>query len=243
MFPIGKSKLALGEIANYWAREIQPPASRDELLKVLEGAWWLGEFCGDSAISRLELLKGMFKSMRHRDDLGIVFVEGERVGEPPPKKLPDGSLLVDVRHRICLPSSDVNAWDEGTCDEAFRALAQTSSYESYPEFAPVLTLIELTHGDFISWLEGRGYDKPIFWRPASAPPQHARPSSNDGGGAKSLAIKKAIDELWSNGIPPNELSAKDRNNRIVSRIKENGDSLPTNPARAIQRILAKRRRR
>jgi hypothetical protein len=194
MFPIAEPRLSLSKISNYWSRAIEPPASQNELLKVLESAWWLGEFCGDSAISRLELLKGMFKSMRHRDDLGIVFVEGKGVDEPPPKKLPDGRLLVDVPHRIYLPSADPDAWTEDSCNEAFRALARTSSMESYPDITPGLAFIELTYDEFTSWLEGRGYDKPKFWRPPSATSQHARPSSK--GGAKSHAIEEAIDQLW-----------------------------------------------
>jgi hypothetical protein len=73
MFPIGKSKLSLREIANYWAREIQPPASWSELLELLDAAWWLGEIRGDSVKSCLDLLKHMFKAMHDRDDAGVVF--------------------------------------------------------------------------------------------------------------------------------------------------------------------------
>src|SRR5262249_60235207 len=72
MFPIRKNTLSFGEISDHWSREI--PLSQNELLKGLEGAWWLGEICGGSGMSRLEYLKHIFKSMGHRDDLGIVFV-------------------------------------------------------------------------------------------------------------------------------------------------------------------------
>jgi hypothetical protein len=70
--------------------------------------------------------------------------------------------------------------------------------------------------------------------------QHARPNSNFGGGAKSIAIEQAIDQLWSNGIPKG-LTAKGRNKAIISKMQENQSSLPTSPARAIQRVLAKRK--
>jgi len=60
MFPIAKRKLTLSDISNYWSREISPPASRNELYGLLEGAWWIGEIHGDSAISRLELLKRFY---------------------------------------------------------------------------------------------------------------------------------------------------------------------------------------
>jgi len=168
MFPISKETLSFLAISEYWSREIQPPASPNELLALLEGAWWLGEMHGDSAISRLELLKRMFKSMHDRDDLGIVFIVGNDAVRPLVKELLDGSLMVNVRHEIRLPSSDTNAWDEAACKDAFYSLAQTSSLESYPEIAPGLAYIELSHDEFVGWLKRNGYRVPKFWRAASA---------------------------------------------------------------------------
>ena len=163
MFPIGKSKLSLREIANYWAREIQPPASRNELLQKLEAAWWLGQIRGDSVKSRLDLLKHML-AMYDGDDARIVFLV-ENFDEPQPKQLPDGSVRVDVRHRIYLPSRDKNTWDESNCEDTFQSLAQTSSTESYPEMTPGLAWIELTFEEFTDWLASQGYAKPKFWKP------------------------------------------------------------------------------
>jgi hypothetical protein len=74
MFPIAESTLSFGEIADYWSREIHPPASWDEILRTLESAWWLGELRGNSGPTRLQRLKNMFTSMRHRDDLEIGFI-------------------------------------------------------------------------------------------------------------------------------------------------------------------------
>jgi hypothetical protein len=68
--------------------------------------------------------------------------------------------------------------------------------------------------------------------------QHAGPNSNSGGGAKSTAIGEALDQLFPDGIPPKGLSAKARNNKIISKVKENGGSEPS--ARAIQRVLKSR---
>jgi hypothetical protein len=80
MFPIPKGKLSFREIADFWSREIQPPASRKELLALLEEAWWLGEIVGDAGFSRPELLKNMFKSKRLFPD--IVFVTKDDAGPP-----------------------------------------------------------------------------------------------------------------------------------------------------------------
>jgi len=76
MFPIAEATLSLHDIAEYWSREIHPPASWQEVFQTLESAWWLGELLGNSGRTRLQLLKNMFTSMRHRDDLGIVFIAG-----------------------------------------------------------------------------------------------------------------------------------------------------------------------
>jgi len=107
----------------------------------------------------------MFTSMRDRDDLGIVFTDGESACGTPPRELSDGGFIVHVRHLIRLPSVDLDSWTEASCMEAFHALAQTSSSESYPELVPGLAFIELTHDEFDRWLEKRRYSKPDFWKP------------------------------------------------------------------------------
>jgi hypothetical protein len=61
-------------------------------------------------------------------------------------------------------------------------------------------------------------------------------------GAKTRGIAGAIDELWPNEIPKG-LTAKDRNKAIIEWLAENGCSVPTNPERAIQRVLKPRRSR
>ncbi|HZC56145.1 MAG TPA: hypothetical protein VE396_08880 [Xanthobacteraceae bacterium] len=179
MFPIGKDKLSFREISDYWSREIQPPATRLELLGLLESAWWLGEIRADSAMSRLQLLQDMFKSMHDRDDLGIVFVQGEDGGSPAITDLPDGCVVVDVRRRVNVPSGDATSWDEGACEIAFRTLAETSSIERYPEITPGLAFIELTHDEFDDWRRKRGYPKPSFLE-ASCRIRRARQTESTG---------------------------------------------------------------
>jgi hypothetical protein len=126
MFPIAKAALSIENIANYWSREIDPPASKNELLDNLVSAWWLGELRGDSVHSRLQLLKIMFNSM-YRDHLGIIFIVGDDAG-PLPVELPDGS--VDLRHQIRVPSDNTENWDEASCRNAFHALAEITERSS-----------------------------------------------------------------------------------------------------------------
>jgi hypothetical protein len=129
----------------------------------------------------------MFQAMHDRDDLGIIFV-AEGVGELRTEQLSDGSVVVDARHRICLPSGDISTWDESNCKDAFDVLAQTSSTESYPEMTPGLAFIELTFDEFSDWRVRRGYDKPNFWRPFTAvvleKPKRGRPAEYNWPGVK-----------------------------------------------------------
>src|SRR5262249_28942467 len=70
-------------------------------------------------------------------------------------------------------------------------------------------------------------------------PARAAPQAKSGPGAKMRGIGEAIDQLWPSGIPKG-LSAKDRNRAIIEWLSSNGCSLPTNPERAIQRVLKTR---
>jgi hypothetical protein len=65
------------------------------------------------------------------------------------------------------------------------------------------------------------------------------PKSKSGPGAKAQGISEAISQLWPNEIPQG-LSAKDRNNAIIDRMRQNGSSVPNSPERAIQRVLRTR---
>jgi len=182
MLPITKAALSIGEIADHWSGELPPPWSWEKVLSALESAWWLGELGGNSGPTRLQRLKNMFSSMRQRDDLGIVFIVGDCIG-PLPVELPDGSLQLDLRHKICVPSNDTENWDEAACGDAFHALAKTSSKESYPELTVGFTLIQLSYEEFNTWRTNRGYFEPKFWRP----------------GEVSETVVKAMNELWPEG--------------------------------------------
>jgi hypothetical protein len=67
-------------------------------------------------------------------------------------------------------------------------------------------------------------------------PARAAAEAESRPGAKSRGIAEAIENLWPNGLP-NGLSAKDRNNAIIKWLRDAGYSVPTNPERAIQRVL------
>ncbi len=187
MYPIARAALSFLDISEYWSREIYPPASSHELLNTLVSAWWLGELRGDSKHSPLQLLKIMYTSM-FRDDLGIVFIVGDGAG-PLPVELPDGSLKLNLRPQIHVPSSDTESWDEAACRDAFHALAEVTerqSIESYREFAVMLPSIRLTCEEFNTWCRERGYPKPKFWRPPLKKSKRGRPPEYNWNGVKAL---------------------------------------------------------
>jgi hypothetical protein len=167
MFPISEDKLSIREITDYWSREIQPPASPNELLACFERAWWLGEIKVEikaSQITRLELLKRLFKSMRSCETPCIVFITAE---DTPPAKiyeLGDGYLHFDGRPRVPVPSGNADSWSEGSCADAFEVLAQKPSSEHYKEWTFVFLMMEITRDEFIRFLAVHGYDFPNFWR-------------------------------------------------------------------------------
>jgi hypothetical protein len=253
MFPITKAALSFGEVADYWTREIHPPASWGEILRTLESAWWLGELHGHSGPTRLQRLKNMFTSMSHRDDLRIVFVVGDCAG-PGAVELPDGSLQVDLRHQIRVPSNDTESWDEAACTDAFKALAKTSSKESYPDLTVGFTLTELSYQEFNAWRAKRGFSIPTFWLPEGQARRHHTSAASSAGSnddavaprekrktwqakpgehltASETAVVAAMNELWPDGRL--DLRAKARNNQI-------GNRLGSHPSpRAIQRALKK----
>jgi hypothetical protein len=185
MFPITKASLSFGEISDYWSRKIEPTAS--SLLSILVSAWWLGELRGNSRHPRLQLLKTMFTS-QYKDDLGIVFIVSDGGGSSVPKlPLPDGSLEVDLRYEIPLPSSNTDNWDEAACKEAFQRLAQIterSLFDTYREFAVFLPSTELTYEEFNTWSRKRGYPEREFWRLPLKKSKRGRPAQYNWVGVK-----------------------------------------------------------
>ena len=235
MFPIAKSTPSFREIADYWSREIHPPASSNELLSILVSAWWLGEFRGDSIHSRLQLLKIMFSS-KYRDDLGIAFIVGDDPGSPR-VELPDE---IDLRPQIRVPSSNVESWDEAACKDAFHALAEKteqSLIKSYREFAVILPSIKLTYEEFNTWRAKRGYDEPKFWKPRDqlVTPQERKTWQAKPGKRLTVteaAVVRAMNELFPDG--ETVLIAEARNERIQDRVTHRAVS-----SRTIQRTLKK----
>jgi hypothetical protein len=170
MFPISKEKLILRDIANYWSREIRPPATADELLNLMVRAWWLGELVGDTS-PRVELLKKMAAKRNKEDELtNLVFVTPDEVELPTTKELPGGITEVDFRPRVPVPSTAMEAWDDALCEDAFSVLAsdEVSHTDHYLEWGVLIQWIALSRTEFMNWLALRSYPLPTFWGTAGS---------------------------------------------------------------------------
>jgi hypothetical protein len=190
MFPIFEDKLSAREITDYWSREIQPRASPNELLASLERAFWLGKIKAETPITRLELLKRIFKWMRRGGSSPLVFVTREDGGPPRSIELADGSLKLDPRPRILVPSNDTDTWSEASCTSAFEVLAQSPSSEYYPEWTLVFLMMKITRDEFMRFLDVHGFDFVGFWRrPTDSSQQPLTP-------APPAMIRKAIRDVY-----------------------------------------------
>ena len=81
----------------------------------------------------------------------------------------------------------------------------------------------------------------VLWTRDKVPDEQSgevgRPQS---GGALSLGIELAVEQLWPDRIIPTGLTAKDRDSAIIEQLRRNGGSVPKNSiARTIQRVFKK----
>jgi hypothetical protein len=160
MFPLSDNTLSLSQIADYWSREIRPPASALELLQVLEAAWWRAQIVGVTRLSRLELIRYLW---RHSPSLDLVFVVDDEAGPPEIEQMTDGSVGVDLRPRLTVPSADPGTWDDTRCATAYEDLAQAQCLITDPTVGPALGGITLDRQEFMNWIEASGYPRPVFW--------------------------------------------------------------------------------
>jgi hypothetical protein len=204
MLPLRAEKLSFREIADHWSRESR--YSKDELLALLESAWWRGELKGNSALNRLQFLKKMFGS-RHEPHLqSVVFVTPNDAGLPAQTPLPGGGVLVDVTPRITV-SAETDDWTEDSCNDAFEELAGLPSQQFFPQLNYAsFCYIELTSEEFFAWIRIRGFDVPTFWKMTELPSgREAAPNREVGGKEerKSTArppLKRGIEAAYKQRI-------------------------------------------
>ena len=154
-----------------------------------------------------------------------------------------GRQIFDLHQRHAQAIGDVlQAAVEGHSAELVKGSLPPSSVlmmTVVPGGAPVLASVGKRPDSLRTWIKEE--EEEIDNSPGNQHDQSARAASKSqlGAGAKTRGIAEAINHLWPNGIPTG-LSAKDRNKAVIDWLGENGCSLPTNPERAIQRVLKQR---
>ena len=161
MFPIpSERKLSVGEIARYWSRQIEPPASPQELRDTISKAWWRGELIATNAPSRLTVLRHYYlKSAKF-----IAFAIPNT--EEPPQLVPDDDSTIEFTIRVPLPNANPETWTEANCASAFDAIADQWNEAIISESAPIFLDLVSTSSEFFRWIDEMGYSRPTFWSDA-----------------------------------------------------------------------------
>jgi hypothetical protein len=247
MFPLSAEQLPFLEIAKFWSRDIKPHASYEELLALLESAWWKGELKGNSALNRLQYLRKMFETRREPHLQSVVFVTPNDVGAPTEIPLPDGGMV--VRPKILVPG-ETDDWTEDSCSDAFEALAQLPSQEYFPQLSYGICFIDLTYDEFFGWVQTRNFEIPKFWKKQEKETQPILEKTVDaksigpqrgkqrltGAGKVGNVITKIFLERFANGLPMG-MSSSTRDEIVQDEAFTILGSKPH--IRTIQRTIAK----
>lgn len=192
MYPIDKrTDLTIAEISRHWSRD---SARAGDLSGLMISDWWRGRLYGPLMPDRFDVLKRLFK--KGTDSRCLFLVEGEAV-PPIEVEQDDGSVLIDLRHRIIVPNGDPETWTEHGCEPAFEALADRwSTIDPFDLLAPGFLGMKVRREDFGYWTLDRGYPWPKFW--AGPAPRRKNPGK--------LSIRKLRDEYVAAGANPEPLS-------------------------------------
>jgi hypothetical protein len=155
--------LSLWEVARHWSRELLAAQQPHELFNRLSAAMWRSDLCtgSDTAQSivglnrRLILLRVVASASDHP---GLYFISGGGGVTPATLNLPDGSALVDIRHRIMWPSADT-----GAVELAYQILAEATLADYSADVAPILMEEVVTREEVGRYCDGMGYPRPRFW--------------------------------------------------------------------------------
>jgi hypothetical protein len=150
--PVPSSQLlTFSKVADYWSRDMKPPARRDELFDFLVKAWCRGDLAASGA-RRVDVLKAIHK----HPSSWITFEDDQQI-----KELPDGS--VGVRRLVPLPKSNPDSWTDDDCTEAFHVIAEIWDSSNFEHVVPVVRGLELTEAEFTRLVGSSIYNRGTFW--------------------------------------------------------------------------------
>ena len=187
MFPIPHDQhLSLNLIADYWAREAEPPATFRESLTVLIQAWWRFEFFGRDSLRQADVLRYLFK---HRQDC-IAFVAPGEAALTQCEPTDDGGVAVIRAITVPVPNYDPETWVDGNCADAYEALAERWNWFADDTIDPLICGAELSRDRFFEWLSKRGSWVPKFWGDPAATLRAATPTQ------KQLESQRLFEERY-----------------------------------------------
>jgi hypothetical protein len=219
MFPISDATLSLSKIADYWSREIKPGASRLELLKLLESAWWREEFVPQVGASRLTLIRHLYRAS---NDFVFILPDAPDV---PEMELEDGAVEVDLRPTIMVPSPESEAWNDADCALAYEDMAARPLLADLPAYATIFDGIHLSHQEFVRWLQRRPhpYRRPTFWAPVESE-NDASPRSTTAAATrrrgKRPSKRDRVIHVMRNEIAEGRLTTDELNNMLEKKLEE-----------------------
>lgn len=227
MYPIPSERtLSVVEIAKHWSRQIEPPASAQELRDVISKAWWRGELIAAKGASRLSVLHGYFL----RSAKFIAFVVPNM--EESPQWMPvDEEVIEFVRPlRVPLPNANPETWTDADCAPAFDAIAEQWKEAVISPSAPLFLDIVLTSSEFFQWVDAIGYSRPSFW--ANALERSDQPTDNIAPIADAL---KKSDEPTDNVVPKIVISKEEPKSKKSSAAWHAINNLwPDGPSETLQ---------
>jgi hypothetical protein len=240
MFPIPSGrKLSFVEIANYWSREISPPASPQELRDIIGKAWWRGELIAANGSNRLSVLRGYYLR-----SAGFVAFVVPGVEEPPQWQSVDDGVVEFVRPlRVPLPNADSATWTDANCAEAFEAIAEQWKEAIISPSAPQFLDVVLTQSEFLRWIDTYRYTRPTFWGKAIPQPTDKTVRRERSKPVK-FQIQRAVEALAKERrgkFPSEDMPVFERDRLIMEWIAGDDDPVKKPSKRTLREYFNKQR--
>ena len=231
MYPLRDDHIRLGELANYWCRDMPQRQVEEEVLSLLVKAYWRGELQIRGAndlkpFKRTELIKIIEDHERPKGDEAKILI-GASEDELPPKQIDntDGSFSIDLRPRLILPKK--HPWPASVVAGAFETMSNVNWEDYASSMRAGLVCCMVGKDDFAEFCDAQGYDRPKFWFKRTANPSQissagARAKARKWLGEQSRHPKKgkkddyfndaiaryptlsrrSFDDLWTHIVPP-----------------------------------------
>ena len=218
-----------------------PWASPRELLNELTTGWWRGELVATGA-HRADVLRALY----HVPPKGVAFVLANNPDPPQIEELPNRTVDVLWFWQITLPNLQPETWDDNTCAEAFKAVADAwgDMPHLFEIYVPVVRGLKLTEFEFSKWNKAKDRPPSTFWK-NSEKAEIGKPSKSISDGRAIELVHEYFESSKKAGLQPSqsgfEQLIKDKGlkgnrdtvrgafKRVVGRPLKRGPPRRTNP--------------